>query len=202
MLRCQLRLTVPESSPSYTKLAEESSTRPTVLWIRSTWHDRLFLQNVQSLDTPLTIQGKPQQVVVLDPTGLCLIRSPHEPQRPGSYLLSCMTCGAKKRISNEASRKRVFGCAAGTSIRGTSSIIDYDDSVMCYACRNTVYRDEWERYRFTPRASRTVILRNAGICCSSSGCSQLAFLVWLNLLEMDFSYYSQRGHYSTEARPP
>ncbi|KER21621.1 hypothetical protein T265_15047, partial [Opisthorchis viverrini] len=57
-------------------------------------------------------------------------------------LRSVAGCGWRQCVSNEAIRKRVFGCFAGPQSGKTSSIIDYDGSVMCYACQNTVYRDE------------------------------------------------------------
>ncbi|KER27906.1 hypothetical protein T265_05113 [Opisthorchis viverrini] len=53
------------------------------------------------------------------------------------------------------------------------------------------------QYDFTPRPPRRTITR-----CSWSGCSSLAFLAWLHLVERSSSQCSSRGHCSTQARPP
>ncbi|KER27607.1 LOW QUALITY PROTEIN: hypothetical protein T265_13769 [Opisthorchis viverrini] len=58
------------------------------------------------------------------------------------------------------------------------------------------------RYDFTPRPPRTTITRSTGSRCSWSGCSPLAFLAWLHLVERSSSQCSPRDHCSTEARPP
>ncbi|KER24624.1 hypothetical protein T265_07765 [Opisthorchis viverrini] len=51
------------------------------------------------------------------------------------------------------------------------------------------------QYDFTPRPPRTTITRSAGSRCSSSGCSPLAFLAWLDLLERSSSQCSPRDHH-------
>ncbi|KER33167.1 LOW QUALITY PROTEIN: hypothetical protein T265_12654 [Opisthorchis viverrini] len=48
--------------------------------------------------------------------------------------------GWRQRVSNDVIRKRVFGYAVIHS-GNTSSTTNYDGWAMCYACRNTVYRD-------------------------------------------------------------
>ncbi|KER26554.1 hypothetical protein T265_06198 [Opisthorchis viverrini] len=65
-----------------------------------------------------------------------------------------------------------------------------------------IERLEVGQYDFTPRPPRTTITRSAGSRCSRSGCSPLAFLAWLCLVERSSSQSSPRDHCGTQARPP
>ncbi|KER27877.1 hypothetical protein T265_05160 [Opisthorchis viverrini] len=84
--------------------------------------------------------------------------------------------GWRQRVSNAAIRKRAPQSGKA------SSIIDYDGSVMCYACRNTVYRDEC----FSPCLLQDDANREVDSTWLGRRASKRSRRVWMLLVLCDF----------------